>query len=196
MTQRLQSTNRRYKPFVAHRVSEVLDSTSATWWQWLPTNDNVADDATRSTKRPTFNADSRWLRGPAFLRLAETNWPKPPAAESANTEEELPDEIRPRFVGVAITEITIDFARFTHYQQLWRTVGRIVRFAQNALAARRGKARRGEAKRRGGELDVEELESATRILYRIAQSEGFPTEYAALVAGNEIEKCSDVLDVL
>lgn len=35
--QLIRSTNRRYRPFAAHRVSEILETTRATWWKWLPT---------------------------------------------------------------------------------------------------------------------------------------------------------------
>ena len=67
---------RRYKQFVAFRVSEVLDSTSVTDWRWIGTNDNVADDATKWRKVPTFDCNDRWFKGPDFLRQPEQQWPQ------------------------------------------------------------------------------------------------------------------------
>lgn len=46
----LNSQHRRYKPFVAHRVAEILAVTQPRDWKWVPTNENVADEATRRNK--------------------------------------------------------------------------------------------------------------------------------------------------
>lgn len=78
VTQWLRSTTRRYKPYVAHRVAEVLEHTESSWWRWLPTDQNAADDATCVKQTTRFNADSRWLRGPEFLLCDEDTWPLPP----------------------------------------------------------------------------------------------------------------------
>ncbi|XP_061515249.1 uncharacterized protein LOC133393612 isoform X1 [Anopheles gambiae] len=40
----LKSDHRRYGPFVAFRVSELLESTVVKEWRWLPTKANVADE--------------------------------------------------------------------------------------------------------------------------------------------------------
>jgi len=62
------STHRRYKQFVGNRVAEILESSKVSQWRWVPTADNAADDATRSQKGVDLSQESRWLRGPAFLR--------------------------------------------------------------------------------------------------------------------------------
>lgn len=72
----IRSDHRRYKPFVAYRIAEVLDLTSEMDWHWVPTSLNVADDATRSKSKPQYDPESRWLLGPDFLRNDETQWPK------------------------------------------------------------------------------------------------------------------------
>ncbi|XP_070135001.1 uncharacterized protein [Drosophila bipectinata] len=42
----ISSTHRRYKQFVGNRVAEILESTEASQWRWIPSAENVADDAT------------------------------------------------------------------------------------------------------------------------------------------------------
>ncbi|XP_037809130.1 uncharacterized protein LOC119601935 [Lucilia sericata] len=50
----ISSESLRYKPFVAHRITEILDSTRPTDFRWLPTNLNVADDITRAKNKVDF----------------------------------------------------------------------------------------------------------------------------------------------
>ncbi|KOB69670.1 reverse transcriptase [Operophtera brumata] len=73
----LRAGPRTYKPFVAHRVSEVEEETKVGEWRWVPTALNVADDATRGTPSD-FGPDHRWFRGPDFLYHSEESWPREP----------------------------------------------------------------------------------------------------------------------
>lgn len=47
----IRSRERRFKPFVAHRVAEILDDSKASQLREIPTKDNVADDATHFSTR-------------------------------------------------------------------------------------------------------------------------------------------------
>ncbi|XP_046809839.1 uncharacterized protein LOC124420563 [Lucilia cuprina] len=88
------SESRRYKPFVAHRITEILESTSPADWRWLPTNLNVADETTRRKSQVDFSDDSRWLNGPKFLYDSEDNWPQ---KENVAPNEQDSEELRPKF---------------------------------------------------------------------------------------------------
>lgn len=61
------SEHRRYRQFVACRISEILLSTNANDWRWVPSKLNVADEATKWGKGPCFDVFSRWYQGPEFL---------------------------------------------------------------------------------------------------------------------------------
>ena len=65
------SSHRWYKRYVAHRIAEILASTEVENWRWVSTKDNVADEATRTSNNVDFSSSSRWLNGPAFLKLSE-----------------------------------------------------------------------------------------------------------------------------
>nr|XP_043069927.1 uncharacterized protein LOC122322277 [Drosophila bipectinata] len=65
-----------YKQFVGNRVVEILKSTEASQWRWIPSAENVADDATRPRKAVDLSIGSRWLSGPPFLRGPEESWPR------------------------------------------------------------------------------------------------------------------------
>ncbi|CAG7720615.1 unnamed protein product [Allacma fusca] len=67
---------RNHKCYVAVRVGEILQSTSPNQWRWVPTKENVADDATRDDLPPDLSSHSRWINGPRFLSLDESHWPE------------------------------------------------------------------------------------------------------------------------
>lgn len=51
----------KYKPYVAHRISEILEATSPMDWHWVPTQMNVADEATRAKFPIRYNCNSKWF---------------------------------------------------------------------------------------------------------------------------------------
>ncbi|GBP84844.1 hypothetical protein EVAR_69420_1 [Eumeta japonica] len=57
---------RSFKPFVAHRLAEIEETSSAKNWRWVPSKDNVADDATRDPPNE-FSSEHRWFKGEKLL---------------------------------------------------------------------------------------------------------------------------------
>ena len=53
--------------YVAHRINEILENSSVSQWHYIPSNMNVADDATRGISFKQFGTNSRWFTGPNFL---------------------------------------------------------------------------------------------------------------------------------
>ncbi|XP_061714619.1 uncharacterized protein LOC133523124 [Cydia pomonella] len=74
----LRSDARTLKPFVSHRVGEILELTNISEWHWVPSDLNVADDATR-VKRIVLSTESRWISGPGFL--LSSDWPAEPQVD-------------------------------------------------------------------------------------------------------------------
>uniref|UniRef100_A0A1I8P672 Reverse transcriptase domain-containing protein n=1 Tax=Stomoxys calcitrans TaxID=35570 RepID=A0A1I8P672_STOCA len=72
----INSDHRKYNQFVAFRVTEILELSSISDWNWVPSRENVADDATKWSKIPNFSDSSRWFHGPAFLFQPEEMWPQ------------------------------------------------------------------------------------------------------------------------
>lgn len=86
----LQSEHQKYSQFVGHRVGEILETTELSEWKYVPSKLNVADEATKWSKKPTFVHTDRWFTGPEFLQTSESEWPKPPKTIIPNgTSEEM-----------------------------------------------------------------------------------------------------------
>ncbi|XP_055923539.1 uncharacterized protein LOC129953986 [Eupeodes corollae] len=65
----------RLPAFVATRVGEILDTTSPRQWFHIRSNDNVADDGTKRFEKSMGDQDTRWFKGPDFLKLPFEDWP-------------------------------------------------------------------------------------------------------------------------
>lgn len=176
----IRSEQRRYKPFVAYRVSEIAENAATTCWRWCPTALNVADDATRIRPKPNFDPDSRWLKGPSWLLEIEATWPVEPPA--TNDEDGNVEEVRAKFVGVIFNATLIDINRFSNFNRLRRAIAWVWRFIENVRARQRKK------EKHFGELLVNEIEFASRLVCRLVQREAFSVEYAALLDGRNVDK--------
>ncbi|XP_055714978.1 uncharacterized protein LOC129809187 [Phlebotomus papatasi] len=72
----IKSSDKRFTQFVAWRVGEIRELTDSREWNWIPTAQNVADEATRSSGKCDMNPNSRWFNGPSFLKQDKCFWPK------------------------------------------------------------------------------------------------------------------------
>ncbi|XP_069365348.1 uncharacterized protein [Maniola hyperantus] len=126
---------RSYKPYVAHRLAAIEESSKVNEWRWVPTKLNVADDATRDV--PTsFDEKHRWYKGPDFLYEAEDQWPV-----EVSTEKEEPsgeerihhviDRSKPK-LSQALPEVS----RFSNWDRLRYTTARVLQFIELCRATK------------------------------------------------------------
>ncbi|XP_063629855.1 uncharacterized protein LOC134801251 [Cydia splendana] len=119
----LRSEARLFKPFVSHRVAEIMEITDVKEWRWVPSQLNVADDATR-IKRVSLSPESRWISGPEFLLSSE--WPSEPSSpEYPGMEEESKRAARPDLVHLISDverhePVSADPKRFSSWVRLVR----------------------------------------------------------------------------
>ncbi|XP_062557856.1 uncharacterized protein LOC134222708 [Armigeres subalbatus] len=134
----IRSDARRYRQFVAFRVNEILSLSSIQEWRWVPTKLNVADEATKWGKGPSFDPESRWYHGPGFLYDNEEGWPKDCRGEISTTVEEL----RPAFVySHHIIKPAVKLERFSRWERLLRSMAYVVRFVDKTTGC--GYTRKG-----------------------------------------------------
>ncbi|KAM8714715.1 hypothetical protein ACLKA7_001125 [Drosophila subpalustris] len=113
----IHSDSRRYKQYVAHRVSEILESTNVAEWKWIPGTKNPADVATRMSSKVD---PAIWINGPSFLRSDICEWPEQPKDLKKHDQT---DEQRQRFVYFATENTIFDLInKFSKYEKLLRVL--------------------------------------------------------------------------
>ncbi|XP_050072670.1 uncharacterized protein LOC126560760 [Anopheles maculipalpis] len=167
---------RNYKPFVAHRVVEILESTAVDEWRWVPTDHNPADEATKWKGRPNFDYDGIWFKGPEFLLNGEDDWPQQRSTDTGTGEEIR--RVNLHTEGPDTRLLLIPYERFSRLERLQRTIGWLVRYVGNL-----DKKRRSESVL-GGVLSHEELYQANIILWKQTQWTFYSEEIRVLSTQN------------
>ncbi|XP_055589038.1 uncharacterized protein LOC129741339 [Uranotaenia lowii] len=169
----IRSDIRRYRPYVGHRINEILSFSNIQQWKWVPTRLNVADEATKWGKGPCFLVESRWFNAPEFLYDAEEDWPYDKQISKGETNEEL----RPGLVAVHTivepVEPLFDVFRFSKWERMLRCIGYVCIFIVNC--------RRQAKKNPRIDLNSECLIEAERVIWKTAQITSFSDEIAVLM---------------
>ncbi|XP_055614781.1 uncharacterized protein LOC129761103 [Toxorhynchites rutilus septentrionalis] len=165
---------RNYRPFVAHRVVEILETTNAKEWRYVPSASNPADEGTKWGKGPYFSTDSHWFSGPEFLQQPEDAWPISPAMPSVETEE-----IRASVLFHLAYEPVIQFERFSKWERLHCTVAYVLRFVNNISR---------ERSKMSGEFQQEEFQAAEAVIMQQVQWQSFPDEMVILTKNKSVAR--------
>lgn len=155
-----------FRPFVAHRIVEIQDSTSVDEWNYVPSLYNPADEGTKWGEGPYFSHDSKWFIGPRFLTYSEEYWPSMPTVSIEDKEER-----RISVMNHFSVEPLIHFERFSKWEKLQRTVAYVLRFVSNI---------KPQQSKMVGELQQQELQASEAFIFRQVQWTFFPEEMAML----------------
>ncbi|UYV79868.1 hypothetical protein LAZ67_18000939 [Cordylochernes scorpioides] len=105
----IRSESGRFQQFVGNRVGAIHELTDVKDWMWVPTKMNVADDATREGKTD-LSSESRWWRGPEFLRSTTL-----PEFEMPIDESHSDLELKKKFLGVTVEVPAISVLVIEHF---------------------------------------------------------------------------------
>ncbi|XP_062539146.1 uncharacterized protein LOC134207439 [Armigeres subalbatus] len=168
----LKSETRRYHQFVGFRVGEILTTTTINDWRKVQSKLNVADQATKWKEEPSFNQADWWYTGPHFLADSEANWMKDTPVDFSTTEDMRTSFLYHRCLSPTHTLLEVE--RFSKWTRLLRSTAYVVRAAKRFLGLKVT-----------GTLTQQELLSAEDLLWRQAQMEAFPDEYATIKYNNQ-----------
>lgn len=173
----LRSSKRKYKPYVAIRISEILVSSKPTDWKWLPSKLNPADLATKMRSQHPGH-EEMWVHGPAFLRQEEGDWPIQVDIPINDTNLEVVKILHIRPLDRKTIRLAADPTRVSSWLKLVRVTAWSMRLARHLF-------------RKRGPLEVAEIRAAEFELYREAQLD-FSKERKAVEEGMKIWKGSEV----
>ncbi|KAJ8353169.1 hypothetical protein SKAU_G00207360 [Synaphobranchus kaupii] len=171
--------SKRFYTYVHNRVQRIRQSSKPAQWQYVCTEENPADHASRSLPAARL-AQTSWFTGPSFLR-------QPPAEETQTTfeliEPEKDTEIRPQIQTCAThlePILTSDrFLRFSTFTSLVRGVAFLIHMARSCKKTNQNGKCKGWH-RCDSPRTPDELAQATNIILKAAQNAAFPQELTAL----------------
>jgi hypothetical protein len=173
----LRNVSTRFKIFVAHRVQQIQDLTDVSAWNYVPTDKNPADLASRG-----INPDEReklefWLKGPKFLQSASkyTRMFEEPSSEQVEMELRLSCAVE------TSVDLQVLINRFSSLHKLQRAACWLYKFAQHV---------RGKKVER--ELKISDLQSVLECLIAHVQKRAFSTEWKALKSNRDVPATSQL----
>ncbi|XP_055590345.1 uncharacterized protein LOC129742470 [Uranotaenia lowii] len=168
----INSEHRRFRQYVACRVGEILTKTNAEDWRWLPSKENVADDATKWGRGPNLSPEARWFQGPSFLHSAEEEWPVNSAVKGETEEEMTECLVHVMQSGSSIPLVNWKF--FSSWQRLWRAVATVLKYFNILRCHVIGQVPSS------GPLTCELLAKAETTIFRCVQLDVYQREWAIL----------------
>ena len=73
--QYIRNEDNRFQIFVANRLLIIHDGSRPPQWNFVDSNGNMADDASRGLTVEQLLSQDRWFKGPQFLWSNEASWP-------------------------------------------------------------------------------------------------------------------------
>ena len=73
--QYIASNTKRFKTYVANRVSIIRELSKVTQWRHISSKLNPADAASRGLQADVFLQSKLWINGPCFLSKPQSQWP-------------------------------------------------------------------------------------------------------------------------
>lgn len=147
--------------FIAFRVAEILEKTSARQWNHVPSELNVADKATKMKLRE-LDVNDEWFNGPKFLYEDVNKWPAAFQPSQMCSESEI--------IATHVQQnVIIDVNRFSSWLKLRKTVAFLYYFRD-----------RIQSKHTPNQIPPEIFARADDFLYKYAQNECFGKELSIL----------------
>ena len=173
----LRNVSTRFKTFVAHRVQLIQDLTDVSSWNYVPSEKNPADLASRGLSPADDEKLGFWLDGPEFLK---TNAVYTGLFEEPQAGEEV---LETRQCAVASVSNSLD-TLLHHYSSFYRLKRAVCWFVKFTDYLRKRDVER--------KISVTEMESAEARILRSVQNEAFPAEIVAIRENKPIPASSTV----
>ena len=181
----LKSPVARWKTFVANRVNHIQETTSVEDWNHISSKENPADLVSRGVEANVLKSLSLWWDGPNWLQHKETSWPKGQEITDINEEKKTARSISVVSLLTRISQEEV-FTKFSSWTKLQRVIAYFLRFIHKC---------RYKNLRRQGTLSLAELNEATLMCVKRAQTDSFMKEKADLMEKGFLSRKSSLLSL-
>ena len=133
----INNVDRRFKTFVTNRVSTIHEESLPSQWNYVNTNINPADCASRGQSSKELLENKKWIGGPSFLWNPNEFWPQQPIATVplSDADPEIKKEVKPVYFTTNQNESSTPLSEILNKYSSWiklrKVVAWILRFKAN-----------------------------------------------------------------
>lgn len=179
----IKNKKEQYKPFVANRISEILEISRSEDWYKIPTKENIADQATRASENPSgLIGNDNWVSGPVWLSIGK--WPAQTIL-TPNQESEVEVKRTVCIVQAKVESPLITYERFSNYLRLVRAIAWVNRFIDNCRGHKNGNK----------VLSSSEINKSELMLCMLVQKEVFCDEFQSMKNSQILDKSSKIYNL-
>ena len=199
----LANETKRFRTFVANRVSMINNYSDKLQWRHVPSEDNPADLASRGLSPKCKEKVEMWFNGPSFLLKDESEWPESISASVDDNDVELKN------TKITVNRVTISAhadiittleLRISSWYKLVRVLAQVMRFIQVTRSlAKKSKdvipesdistVQSGCAYR---SLTMADMKAARKKVLQLTQEKYFSCELEALKKSEKDASCAQV----
>ena len=180
----LSASSRRWKTFVANRVSEIQEDIPSELWRFVPGIQNPADCASRGLSVDQLVDFPLWWNGPEWLSQHQLPVFQTNPTPNMDIEEKSKSVLTHQVSQQPYNSI---FLKYSCINKLKRVMSYVLRFRFNCGVK--------VNLRRIGELTTTELTNTMLTLVKLAQAEDFSVELKRLEMGKPILMTSKLLSL-
>ena len=177
----IRNDTKRFKTFVANRVSQIRRVSEPDQWFHIPGNQNPADVLSRGCS--TDNVPEMWLRGPDFIWDYKCNWPNMSPDSDICVDRESRACLSHHVVSNDNPSVHPLAALITHYSSYYRlqkAVCWLIRFRRFVM----------KKSVKTGPITCAEMKLANSHILRYVQSESFDDEIHDLKVHGKVKRSS------
>ena len=171
----IKNDTKRFRTFVANRVKKIRDNSEKEQWNYVDTNSNPADHASRGITVADKDKVDCWLNGPQFLWQAEETWNITDVEEIPENDPEI---LSKKTVNCNAVKVNDGQESLLSTLERWYSSWHFILIVLATMLKFIGKCRQRPVP---GIMTVKEIQNARTQMLKMIQAESFGRESSELL---------------